>query len=1317
MQFLDRAFYLLETIVSTDGTRNTMEKGMNLYLGSTCGLVFQQLSTPLFDKCLDKLFRWMTSNIILTSLKTAATLCFRATEARPAATLAKFVPFFADRVLSLAAQHKTVDREDAEQADEKEVDDELIWYLGLLARTVKHAGAELLPYRETLVDVLRHTLPLVSTEASHLAGKLLRHTLRALADHYVADRSSVAPDVRTRLEAADPVALFEMRGTTTGAYTDPQIQWHIPSAAEMAFAEELVRTFFNPALERLRRQSSAESDSSATTSSSSLASRSNVTKHQLRLDLNILSNVARVGLPLLPESDLPTKPSSQTKVAMFLLPLCVTAPDAPAPTAESRGRRQQLCEVMHQAVHALLRHREDDTKSLIACVDIVLELLCVRGIREGKYNVLMQGHRLSKRFFQDLVEGKKHHLRSTLTSRVQLQHLRRLHKLRLSVPYHEQHAQLLQDLFAASTSAYAKVRVRAQQALSSAIVMYPQAKHDLFPRMLACIEPTAEHCQAKGALYLLSLRVFARLITRKWSYLERFLVKFAQLHQREKPSIQRLVARVQAVFTQEYRVTALEHAVPEPCFARCVEMLPAVAARRSEYEASAEQLAARNARCCAAFDAFVERLMEVQTSPQRHWKYELIFAGLLHSILRDDRTLPANVIQYALRAMANDLLPLRIAGLRTSTLVLALLKKPVRKQRAVMEADEDGRTRARFLADGEQPPTPPTAVAYGPRADNQLHLFRQAAAERPLTQAAYDATVFVDKNYQGWNIWSQTLQAYLPFRDQPPRALSEQDQLVLSVLQQEGFVPKLIAYLSEAKADGSVSSFHDLRADFFKGLFRNLGPPALALFKSELEALCAEAAADASSGEAAARQRCAGEMVGGLVRGSKHWPFAEVEAMWAWLVPLLEQTMAAVNNMSLGDWAAALRYCVYDKDPRRLYQLTDLLFQVRLGEEDTLSTFAQARSLAFLSTPLEEYSWRGQEAASALLTSLQPHLGHPYKLVRAKIARCLYVAMRSFWAPGADSIVSLAAAKESELGRYIQAFAASIEAERAKTEDDEAQKLAERLAKTLLSFLSIVFHDGSSPAFLPHLTTVLPLMLSISELSEDPELHTLAAQALSLASQVLLPTELVAPVLATLVQAAQDGSWHVRRRVLRYLQVMLFRNLFTASAEPVLELLMRLLRDEQVEVRDLASETLSGMVRCGMVTTEQLLPGFLELSQTAIRKRPRRRLRSAEGQPVAEPPRLTEEDRLATVARHSGLLGLQAVVHAFPYSVPDWMPNVLLRISEHVNDPEPLRATAKKALSEFWRTHQDMWLLFKPLFTEDQLAILTDLLISPSYYA
>lgn len=46
-----------------------------------------------------------------------------------------------------------------------------------------------------------------------------------------------------------------------------------------------------------------------------------------------------------------------------------------------------------------------------------------------------------------------------------------------------------------------------------------------------------------------------------------------------------------------------------------------------------------------------------------------------------------------------------------------------------------------------------------------------------------------------------------------------------------------------------------------------------------------------------------------------------------------------------------------------------------------------------------------------------------------------------------------------------------------------------------------------------------------------------------------------------------------------------------------------------------------------------------------------------------------------------------------------------------------MQMTVKKTLSNFRRTHHDNWQEHKQQFTDDQLLVLTDLLVSPCYYA
>lgn len=119
----------------------------------------------------------------------------------------------------------------------------------------------------------------------------------------------------------------------------------------------------------------------------------------------------------------------------------------------------------------------------------------------------------------------------------------------------------------------------------------------------------------------------------------------------------------------------------------------------------------------------------------------------------------------------------------------------------------------------------------------------------------------------------------------------------------------------------------------------------------------------------------------------------------------------------------------------------------------------------------------------------------------------------------------------------------------------------------------------------------------------------------------------------------------------------------------------------------------------------------------------------------------------AIIRQHAAVLGLASLILAFPYELPAWLPDVIEAIALRVNDPAPIQVrrpprvagvgpflvdadalcafdvvtalqnTVKKTLAEFRRTHQDTWHLDKLAFTDDQLSMLTDLLVSPGYYA
>ena len=105
-----------------------------------------------------------------------------------------------------------------------------------------------------------------------------------------------------------------------------------------------------------------------------------------------------------------------------------------------------------------------------------------------------------------------------------------------------------------------------------------------------------------------------------------------------------------------------------------------------------------------------------------------------------------------------------------------------------------------------------------------------------------------------------------------------------------------------------------------------------------------------------------------------------------------------------------------------------------------------------------------------------------------------------------------------------------------------------------------------------------------------------------------------------------------------------------------------LLADERLEVREKAAQVLGGLVHCDF-----LPPGkchdLLDQFRKQVSKRLPRGLRGAN---------LPDVDMALIVDRHAGVLGLCAFVDAYPYDVPEFLPDILVRLGDHLNDPQPI---------------------------------------------
>uniref|UniRef100_A0A674B747 Proteasome activator subunit 4 n=1 Tax=Salmo trutta TaxID=8032 RepID=A0A674B747_SALTR len=1258
LQFMDRCFALIDsstleqTREETETEKMThLESLVELGLSSTFSTILTQCSIDIFKVALEKVFNFATTNIFETRVagRMVADMCRAASKVHPAQSLKLLVPHCCNAINQLAVNEEVL--------SEEELDKELLWNLQLLSEVTRVDGDKILPYSTQLVQILQLTLHLKCKQGYTLACNLLHHILRSTALIYPTEYCSVPGSFQQPTQDYLPIKDWGRPGDLWNL----NIQWHVPGVEETRFVFYVLDLILQPELLRLQRYAQGERD---------------MTRDDVLQSLSIVQHCLLGAGSLFP----PLR-GDQAQLIKYV---------------SRENYRDAICRVMRQLLHHILEHSEDDTKSLFSIIKIISDLLHFKGSQKHEFDSRWKSFNLVKKSMENRLRGRKQHIRALLIDRVMLQH--ELRKLTVEgCEYRSIHQELMRDLLRLSTSTYSQVRSRAQSVLFTALGTYNFCCRDVIPRVLEFLEPDRSDVtqqQFKGALYCLlgnhSGVCLANLhdwdcITLTWPAIVRSGLSSAM--SLEKPSIVRLFDDLADKIHRQYETIGIDFAVrlqtsgvplpPEP-----------VPSDQEEAEGLRKQ----------AVPLFQKVLLLLNTPALccRPWKFEHIAIGFMSLLLRDDHPLPSPAVLFFVKSLNHDSLLVRKVAIAAVAGIMKQLKRPHKK------VPVSGMKELAGLIAGDRP-------------DNQWLQYNSSSL--PRTQQDWEGCTFVEKTHWGYFSWPQKLMMYAPSEEQPKQGLTreemtEREQIIYDHFSDPGFINQLIEFLSLEDRKGK-DKFSPRRFCLFKGLFRNFNDAFLPLLKPHMERLVADTHES--------KQRCVAEITSGLIRGSKHWSYGKVESLWELLCPLIRTALNNITVETYADWGTCIATACESRDPRKLHWLFEMLMESPVNGEG--GSFVDACRLYVLQGGLAQQEWRVPELLHRLLQYLEPKLTQVYKNVRERIGSVLtYIFMIDVNLPYTQPTASprIKEFTERVLLRLKPLTEGDEEIQNHVVEENDVGEQDERtqaikLLKTVLKWLMASAGRSFSTA-VPEQLQLLPLLFKIAPVENDDsydELKRDAKTCLSLMSQGLLYTEQIPLVLLALQEIAGSSSWHARYTVLTYLQIMVFYNLFTfmsdqGAVNDVRALVIRLLEDEQLEVREMAATTLSGFLQCNFLSIEGPMQSHFEaLCKTRLPKKRKRELGSV-------------VDTIPSgdlVRRHAGVLGLSACILSSPYDVPSWMPQLLMNLSVHLNDTQPIEMTVKKTLSNFRRTHHDNWQEHKQQFTDDQLLVLTDLLVSPCYYA
>lgn len=505
-------------------------------------------------------------------------------------------------------------------------------------------------------------------------------------------------------------------------------------------------------------------------------------------------------------------------------------------------------------------------------------------------------------------------------------------------------------------------------------------------------------------------------------------------------------------------------------------------------------------------------------------------------------------------------------------------------------------------------------VTPGIRADNSWLQYNYKT--RPLTAEQWDESRYVHEPYIGYYAWPKVLQVYAPSSQQPCldpeiRELTDCEREIYSFFDDPQNIEKLINYFSLEEKKGK-DKFNALRCFLFKGLFRNHGIVHLKHFLPHLQRLVTV--------KHESSQRCAAEIVAGIVRGAKHWPFQMTHDLWQALLPIIKIAIANLTEETVIDWGVCFATMQQHRDPNRHHWLLECLME----EPPLKDSFVECGRLYVLQSALNQQSWRVMELQQRLLVRLENRLlTSPFQNVRERLGSVLVTIfstdLRSPYNTIDNAILRMQTLidkivpklerlvkdddtikpnnldKEENLLRKVADVSVDESKEaRSKTEE---QEMPIRLLKTVCKWITISL-SPSQYTMTPGFYQIFPIICQLENSEADEELNKSCLRTLATLAQAFTLPEDMSVALTAVKTVSEHSSWSARFISLEFLQVLVFHNMGiilsnTLWINCIKDIVLRLLEDDRLEVREKASQVLGGLLHCSFITDqEKLLASF-----------------------------------------------------------------------------------------------------------------------------
>ncbi|KKZ66118.1 proteasome activator subunit 4 [[Emmonsia] crescens] len=1346
ISFLGRVFTLLENLPDAARVRSgSPEENVVNTLPATLMPLLASLSPELYDQALNKIVEFVSDHVIHQARDAMAFICNTLCKVNPEKALKRLVPLLIQSIRTEIDENGAASTRTT-GSDILPRDRGLVWNVSMLSMCVVHVGSAVLKYRKELFDIALYMQQKCKGIPTVHVSNFIHHLLLNLTVTYVIDHSLYEPDVKER----------GIQVEQWGQRQDPNhltIKWHVPQREELEFAVELFKSQAENALEQLtsltgetpsiNRDGSGKEWSDEVTRKLVLL-RLIISGMSMLFDNKAASNCGSSRRPSHADTDInmsdangydSNDENSDDDSALdgsddsairqtFPYPAGYLLTEDDPLYIEIHEIRRRVGEVLHNVHRFLVEKQEDDVSCFTPLYTAYRSWFIDVGIEKSAHIL----DRVTKLLAADTqpykVSGlRKDYPRPLLVRRANVYHVQRLRHNAAPRPRSKLDETLLLDLAESSISLYTDIRRNAQGASESALKAIWGSRLLIIPRLIEALQEaikTNDYRRIKGAIYSILFSSIAKPVGRHWKYAPALIKSFIEASAVDKPSIQKLCSG--AVYqVMDYGRAMERMAVLDQ------DIINSIAP-----SSDVQTIINKKRETIQKKRALIERkkaeLSEELTDMARvsHWKMASRTAAIVIGMgLRFDNVASENLVKLILQGSIDSHPSLR--GIYSQTLVALFTMVDVR---AVCNHKYED-----YIMGVQRFPS---------KIQVATQQYKEGWTEEYLASFAKpEAEYYVDHDYPGWLVWGKTMPAYKSNVEQD----IEYDELEWNVRKQMGqlctreWFAMFFKYLKQEPRDTSADKFRMSSAMTLLYVFELMLRDGLTA--ATFEDIKEEIALVFEDGSDKHQHRATAEIMGALLGSVTDTSMAKRTPVWEYAFPIIRQILSdGLTPENSGYWTTFLHMIMQCRDPRRSWPLVDWLTSFRIDMSSN-AAFKESSKINLLHQCILDSGWHFQ-LEKPIVADFLAHIDHPYKGVREAMGHTLGSIYRTRYHESYSDIEQLIQAQKeaSSIGsrpyKPSKEFADTIidvfnRLEKWRHERDPGQQTPSSYtsgSKTVLLWLDSTLSSHECTQLLQFFPeTFTEQLLHMMDVKEDQELQRLAYHVFRHLSNIPHPAGEDSELVDALIRIGLTSpSWHQRLRVMINMQIIYFRRLFLlpkVDREKLFDCIACMLKDSQHEVRAGASATLSGIIRCSPASLRtdmvlKLRDRFTKaLVDNPLPKKPRRfgsGLSSGVSTGTSTPN--PEHTRLV-ITRHAAVLGLGALIQAFPYTSPPppWMPAVLITLStKAAGDPGIVGQSVKSIISDFKKTRQDTWHIDVKVFEPDQVEDLSGVLWK-SYFA